>query len=548
MEVDGGSDEAFREWRRLLGNDRVLTGEQAQRRYTESTLGIERRRVFGILFPTTTEEVIAIVKIAARFRMSLYPISVGNNWGYGSRTPAADSCVVVDLSGMNRILNMNDELGLVTIEPGVTVKQLRDFLVERKLRFLSLSSGAGPHGSILGNILDRGYSATPYVDRSASLMALEAVLADGTMYRSAFEDGAPSHVSGYFKWGVGPYLDSLFAQSNFGIVTRATVALAAVPKKTEVFLISIKEREPMRNVIRSYRNSLQTLGSTIASMRIQSPRRTFTRLMPYSKNELTDAGILDDCFIDSTLRGFGLDGWLIVGAIHGDPRVVRSARRVIRDTFKPCAKRVRFFDARSVRFFTWLRERLPHRLKDRFAFLSFVQSYLRAATGHSVERNPLLPLWKRPSSLARGRSVDADFDLDPHCGFIFFSPVLPMSGERVERFLEIAEQICTKHGFEVLVAFNNFSERCLHVSLPILFDKDDPEEVTKAHQCYRGLFHACRAEDIRVHRAGIHAMDLVVDREHPFWIVAEKIKATLDPLNIMSPGRYSSYRSKDSTQ
>ena len=60
----------------------------------------------------------------------VYPISSGKNWGYGSRARCATR-VLLDLGRMNRILDFNEELAYVTIEPGVTQRQLYDFLSAR---------------------------------------------------------------------------------------------------------------------------------------------------------------------------------------------------------------------------------------------------------------------------------------------------------------------------------------------------------------------------------------------------------------------------------
>ena len=64
------------------------------------------------------------MRIANRWKVAVYPISSGRNWGYGSRVPAADGCVLLDLGRMNQIVDFNEELGYVTVEPGVTQAQL----------------------------------------------------------------------------------------------------------------------------------------------------------------------------------------------------------------------------------------------------------------------------------------------------------------------------------------------------------------------------------------------------------------------------------------
>src|SRR5260221_239192 len=76
----------------------------------------------------TTTEVQTCIKIAAIHHMPLYPIPRGRNWGLGSKLPAADGCVLMDLSRMNRIIAYDEELSCLTVEPGVTFAQAVQYL------------------------------------------------------------------------------------------------------------------------------------------------------------------------------------------------------------------------------------------------------------------------------------------------------------------------------------------------------------------------------------------------------------------------------------
>lgn len=51
-------------------------------------------------------------------RVPVYPTSRGRSWGFGSRVPAADGCVLLDLGRMNRIVGFDERLAYVTVEPG----------------------------------------------------------------------------------------------------------------------------------------------------------------------------------------------------------------------------------------------------------------------------------------------------------------------------------------------------------------------------------------------------------------------------------------------
>ena len=126
---------AMREWRARVGKPGVLEGNAAQQRYGINTIGAERA-IPAALLPRNVEEIVGIVAVARRHGIPLYPISTGHNWGYGSAVPVTEGCVVVDLSGLDRIVDMDAELGLVTVEPGVTQHRLHDYLERNALPFL----------------------------------------------------------------------------------------------------------------------------------------------------------------------------------------------------------------------------------------------------------------------------------------------------------------------------------------------------------------------------------------------------------------------------
>jgi FAD/FMN-containing dehydrogenase len=167
-------DAALEEWSRILPPAAVLTGTSLAH-YRENCLGLERN-IPAALQPRSEADVAGIVRIANNCQVPLYTISTGHNWGYGSALPVRDGCVILDLSRMDRILDMDVELGLVTLEPGVTQKQLYDYLESRNLNFFVPTTGAGPTASIVGNALERGFGMTPEEDHFRAITSIRAVL------------------------------------------------------------------------------------------------------------------------------------------------------------------------------------------------------------------------------------------------------------------------------------------------------------------------------------------------------------------------------------
>jgi hypothetical protein len=67
---------------------------------------------------------------------------------------------------------------------------------------------------------------------------MEVVLATGEVLRTGFGHYGGAKATNVYKWGLGPYLDGLFTQSNFGIVTKIGVSLMPVPEAFEACYFS----------------------------------------------------------------------------------------------------------------------------------------------------------------------------------------------------------------------------------------------------------------------------------------------------------------------
>ena len=138
----------------------------------------------GAVAPANVEEIQAILKVANHYRIPLWVISTGKNLGYGSAAPATAGQVVLDLKRMNRILEVDEEMGTALVEPGVTYLQLKQYLDERKIPLWLSFPSSGPIAGPVGNTLDRGVGYNRYGEHFANFCGLEVVLAGGTYFFS----------------------------------------------------------------------------------------------------------------------------------------------------------------------------------------------------------------------------------------------------------------------------------------------------------------------------------------------------------------------------
>lgn len=238
----------------MLGDAYVLqhTGSAAALSAASTATFATASKVEAIIRPGNRDEVQQSVRIANRFGIPIYPISTGKNWGYGSRVPVHDG-VLLDLGRLNRILDFDEDLACVTIEPGVTQRQLYEFLQRQRSRLWMDASGASPDCSIIGNTLERGFGHTPAGDHWENACGFEVVPPTGECIETGFGRIHGAIIANLHRSGVGPSLDGLLPQSNLGIVTRMTVWLMPAPDYFQAFFFMCSDQGGLAPIIDALR-------------------------------------------------------------------------------------------------------------------------------------------------------------------------------------------------------------------------------------------------------------------------------------------------------
>jgi len=531
---EASAAQAIARWRACLGSVHVDDASAAQARYGACTTGVARR-IAAALRPGSRDEVPAVVAIARECGVPLYPISTGRNWGYGTALPAVDDCAVLDLSRLAAIRAVDAQLGLFELEPGVTQASLAEYLRAHDLPFMVPTTGAGPDASLLGNVLERGYGITPIADHFAALMRIEAVLPDGRLYAPALSGIGAGLADHAFKWGLGPYLDGLFTQSNFGVVTAVTLALARRPERIEAFYFAVPDADSLQPALLAVRSVLQELGAVAGSVNLMNRHRVLAMTAPYDAARTGADGLLTEDAVADLGRRYRVDPWMGMGALYGPREVVAAARRLVRRRLAGVARRVVFMTA--------TRARLLQRLSTRVLGATHGTSTMLARIGASLDI-----LEGRPNRVAHGllywrRAGEVNLTEMPDpikegCGLIWYAPLVPFKPEIVAAYVERCSAVLRAHGMEPLVTLSTLSERCLDSSVPILFDARKIDEVDRAHRCYDALVEAGRALGVAPYRLHVGAMGRFVGREEVFWDVVGRLKQALDPDDILSPGRY----------
>ncbi|MGZ0078589.1 FAD-binding oxidoreductase [Methylomonas sp. YC3] len=525
---------ALTEFQQAIGIDGVVNNPDVLGLIAANCVGISRS-IPAIVVPEDVSAVCQIVRIANKHQISLYPYSTGRNWGYGSKNPAQDHCVLVDLSRMNKILDFDKETGLLTIEPGVTQRQLDAYLKQHDHPYLIPVTGAGPDCSLVGNALERGYGITPYADHFGAVMGLEAVLPNGEIYLSMLSGLGGEAVDKAFKWGMGPYMDGLFSQSNFGIVTKMTIALAPKPERVEAFFFSVKKADDLGLAVEKVRQVLREVGTVTGSINLMNKHRVLSMSEPYPKDRLGSDGLIPEDVLQQLMKRNQVMEWTGVGAIYGNKKVVAAARGEIRRILKPVAKRLVFFTPGLVKFMHGAAQALPV-IRDLHLVnvLGTLNKTMQLFAGEPSEIALPLAYWRSGVMPTDGTSMNPDKD---GCGLIWYSPLLPMKPELTRQYVEMVKSICIKHRIEPLITLTSISDRCWDSTIPILFDRQDADEVARAQACYHELLDTGRKHGFVPYRLGIQSMDLPA-KEHAVPDVLRSLKQAVDPNNIIAPGRY----------
>ncbi|HPO12589.1 MAG TPA: FAD-binding oxidoreductase [Candidatus Hydrogenedentes bacterium] len=525
-------DEALAEWQDVLGDERVSVDTPVVERYARTTQphGTTPR---GVLYPRSVEEVQAVVRIAARHETPLYPISCGKNWGYGDACAPRDGAMIVDLRRMDRILEINPELGYAVIEPGVTQQQLYERVRVEAPGFWMDSTGAGPHASIVGNVLERGFGHTPYGDHVRTSCGMEIVLADGRVLNTGFGHFQESRAARVYPYGVGPVLDGLFTQSNLGIVTKLCVWLYPAPEAFRLFFIKVDREEQVYPLMEALR-PLRMRGILNSAVHIGNDLRVITSLRRYPWDATGGKTPLPESVRESLRRETGLGAWNASGALMGTRSQVRGAVRELKKAVGPLGKLV-FVDDRKL---AWGKRAVM--LLNKFGLGRVLAKQLEALEpnygllkGIPTDAPLLGAQWR----LRTTGPVPLD-PLEAGCGLIWFSPVLPMRAEDVKRLLECVTPLFYARGFDLPVTFTLLNERSMVAILNLAFDKSVPEDIEQASACYQEVTTALKEAGYPPYRLTPEGMPLWTDPGDSFWYAAQKIKSALDPQNILAPGRY----------
>ena len=520
----GDFAQALSQFETAIGKEWVFTSDEDVDLYRDAYSPFwgepEERVASAALAPGSVEQVQAVVRIANRFRIPIYPISTGRNLGYGGSAPNYSGSVVLDLKRMNRVLEVNESMAYALVEPGVSYFDLYRHIQERNLKVWLDVPDPG-WGSPVGNSLDRGggYTMPEYRFHFDSHCGMEVVLADGELLRTGMGAMPGAKTWQQYKSGFGPWVDGIFSQSNFGVITKMGFWLMPEPDaflSGTVIVPRHNDLVPLIDTLNYLENSRICNGFTeLSSPAMGLPGADDAPPMsPALAALIAKAVDGSSAELDQYAGSKGLGAWSATIKFYGPAKALAAHWEYAKERFSAIPG-ARFQDNEVLKL------PLSAEQKDKVHKPEFG---IPALTAFSIgARNANNPT--------------------PTNGHQWFSPIIARSGEAVFE----ANRVFAQAGREFGLPIPPFSIPFFFWERSFLFlfgfpVTHDVEKNKKTRAAFRQLVQIAAEHGFGEYRTAPAYQELIMNtysfNDHALRRFHERLKDAIDPNGILSAGRY----------
>jgi 4-cresol dehydrogenase (hydroxylating) len=513
--------DAVRQFEEAVGKDWVFTSDEDVALYRDAYspfLGEPEERVASAaVAPDTVEQVQKVVRTANQYKIPIYPISTGKNLGYGGSAPNLSGSVVLDLKRMNRVLEVNERNHYALVEPGVSYFDLYRYIRERNLKVWVDVPDPG-WGSPIGNAVDHGggYLASQFRNHFDSHCGMEVVLANGDVLRTGMGALPNSKTWQEYKFGYGPWIDGLFSQSNFGVVTKMGFWLMPEPDAYmtgTVTVPKIGDLVPLVDTLNYLENSgvsngMPQLGSPLVGGFMQ-PRPPEVSAILERANGIESAELAQ--YAERTNTPY----WSCTLKFYGPAKAIQAQWEYSREKFAAAIPGARFQDGEF--------HKLPLSPED-FEKVHKPEFGIPSLEMFSIgARSPINPT--------------------PTNGHVWFSPIIPRTGEAILEANKVFSQAARDFGLQIL----NFSLPTTYWTRAFIFlfgfpITRDSGSNKKNRESFKRLVELAAEHGWGEYRTPPAFQDDVMAtysfNDHALRRFHETIKDAVDPNGIISAGRY----------
>ena len=506
-------DAALGRFEEIVGREWVFRSDEDVALYRDAYSPLwgeaEERYASAAVAPLTVEEVQNVVRVANEYQLPLYPISTGRNLTYGGSAPVYSGSVVLDLKRMNRILDVSERDKTCLVEPGVSYFDLYRYLRQNNIRLWIDTADPG-WGGLIGNALDRGggYTGIDYRDHFDAHCGMEVVLPTGELVRTGM--GAKENATTWqlFKYGMGPWIDGIFSQSNFGVVTKMGFWLMEEPDAAKQVVVTVPRREDGAAFI-------DIVHSLMSDHTIPSQTSISSPAMSGGDPELVrlrTSGGASDAAWNAYADSRGVPFWSSTFVLYGAEKVIDAQWEHIRD-------RIGVIPGAGFRE---------------------TASYRFPLSDEEAEAVPAKARYGIPSlNLFGSRNAPGQ---QPSEGHLDFSPMIRPRAEELIGLYDLTGRIYGEHRITpsavVGMMFHPRSMICFH-AVPTYRNAADNQ---RTRALFEQLVAECGERGWPIYRIHAHfqplGMSIFDFNEHALMRLHETLKDAIDPRGVISAGRY----------
>jgi hypothetical protein len=437
--------------------------------------------------PKDTQEVQKIIKLASDQALPVVPVSSWVHF-HGATIPKKGG-IILDLTRMNRIFEVDDFNRRVRMEAGVTWEQLTSHLEKKGFRVM-MPLLPHPQRSVVTDTLEREVITNTVYDYGEPLQSMEVVWPNGEVFRtgSASVMGYPDSPS---KGGnpTGPGIDFYrflqMAQGTMGVVTWANIKTEFLTQKDKIFLAPVKDLDRVMEFL--YRILRIRIGQECLLL---------------NNTDLAAVMAEDDKTLPS-LRS-SLPSWTLILVISGH--------------FRHPEGKLKYEE-----------KALNDIIKNEFPEISF-RDNLPGLPGSGQKLLGLLRQpWPKEMTYWKNRYKGGGHSL-----FFITKPTL------APKFVEKMESLASRHGYPVsdLGSYIQPIEhnRACQVEFNLFYDPASRPEVERVRTLASEAAKTLLDQGALFTRPYGELAKLVYDRANGYAVTLKRVKKLFDPKNIMNPG------------
>jgi FAD/FMN-containing dehydrogenase len=442
-----------------------------------------------VVKPRKTEEVHNVIEFANEHSIPVVPVSSHAHF-YGTTIPKQGG-IVLDLTGMNKVLEIDELNKRVRIEVGVTWEQLTSELEKKGFRIV-MPLLPHPLRSVVTDYLEREVITSTVYDYGEPLQSMEVVWPTGEVFRtgSASVTGYPDSPS---KGGnpSGPGLDFYRflqgAQGTMGVVTWANLKIEYLPKIDKILFAPVRDLDNAIEFL--YRILRVRIGQECLLL-----------------NNINLAAIIaDDWPKDFEKLYASLPPWTLILVMSG-------------------------FQRRPEEKLAYEEHVLGEILKNEFPEIHLAD-HLPGFPGLGRKLLPMLRKpWPEQVTYWKQRPKGG-------CQSLFFIT----KPNRVSEFVGRIEELAARHGYPPSDIGGYLQpiehNRACHLEFNFFYDPASPSEVERVRGLYGEAVKVLLSEGALFTRPyGEELSSLVYQKAADYTMTLRRVKSIFDPNNIMNPG------------